>query len=194
MKKILILFLTCFYFLTLNAQNHELSLSYSPLSLYKFEKLVEGTDDSQHNYKVLGAFNIDYYRYMNDWLKLGVSVMYDQASIEGNYSPYYTPYYYTSSPLTQTAYKSTKHAFVVAPQIDFEYLRHTKFRLSSGLSIGYGNEKMDYNGPINTNVDTDGLTFHINLLSFRWGKKQGLCGSIGAGYKGFCNLGYFVRF
>ncbi|MBK3518138.1 hypothetical protein [Carboxylicivirga marina] len=79
--------------------------------------------------------------------------------------------YYTSPPTTSVIYdyRSTKSAFVIAPQVEFEYLRHPKFRLASGLSIGYGKEKFNNNGALNYNVDLNGFIFHINVLSFKWG-------------------------
>ncbi|WP_430816844.1 hypothetical protein [Carboxylicivirga sp. RSCT41] len=193
MKKALFIVLLGVMHLHLVAQKDEISVTYSPLSLYRLEKWVEGTGNDQHNYKVLGAFNLNYYRYINSWLKLGVNVMYDYASVEGSGSPYYyTPY--SVSSLANLTYKSSKHAFVVAPQIDFEYLNHPKFKLSSGMSLGYANENFTTTGGINTNVDIDGVTVHFNFVSFRWGQKHGLCGSLGAGYKGILNVGYFVRF
>lgn len=188
--RILFILLPLAFLTSVNAQKHEISINYSPLSIYQLEKMVEGTSPDQHNYKVLGAINIDYYRYMNSWLKIGFSLMYDQASIEG----YGTSGYYIPSSLTNEPYKSSKRAIVISPQIDFEYLRNNKFKLSSGIAIGYGTEHFSTEGGINYNADLDGFTFHINLISFRLGTKHGLCGSIGAGYKGFANLGYFVRF
>jgi len=173
------------------AQKHELSLTYSPLSLYSIEKIVDGPYPSQDNYKVVGGINLDYYQYLNPWLKIGANVMYDKASVEGSRS---RNYWMSSAIDPASRYKSTKHMFVIASQIDFEYLQHTKFKMSSGLSLGYANERLTNEGNTNNKFDVDGVTFHINLVSFRWGKKHGLTGNLGLGYKGLVNMGYFVRF
>jgi len=163
------------------AQDNELSISYSPLSVYGLEKFIDDIIPDQNTYRYLGAFNLDYYHYVNPWLKIGVNTMYDKASVEGlSYS--------------NQVYNTSKTAFVIAPQVDFEYVRHENFRLSSGLSVGYGVEKHKDNNEIGYNEFIDGITFHANLISFRWGKNHGLAGCLGAGYKGFVNIGYFVRF
>ncbi|TRX70776.1 hypothetical protein [Carboxylicivirga sp. M1479] len=174
------------------AQTDEISLTYSPASLYRFEKWVDGSHDGQTKYFILGAFNLDYYRYINTWLKIGVNLMYDKVISEGTGDLQY----YTFPPTTSVIfdYRSTKSTFVIAPQVEFEYLRNPKFRLASGLSFGYGKERHKNNGGLNYSVDLEGFTYHINLLSFKWGNKHGLTGHIGAGHKGFVNLGYFVRF
>lgn len=171
------------------AQKEEISVTYSPVSLYRVEKWDYGSYEGQSKYFVLGAINLEYNRYLNDWLKLGINIMYDKAVTEGINTYYYLPYEQGSN-----EYRSTKCAFVIAPQIDFEYLRNPKLKLYSGLNIGYANEKINSEGGLNHSVDIDGITFHINLLGFRWGEKQGLTGNLGAGYKGLINLGYFIRF
>lgn len=192
MKKVNLLAILCCAFMHSFAQNEEINITYSPVSLYRFEKWVDGSFEGQSKYFVLGAFNLEYKRYLNPWLKIGASCMYDKAVAEGNA----LQLYYNNSPSTSISdiYRSTKSALVIAPQIDFEYLHHPKFKLSSGLSIGYGIERFRTEGGLNSSIDLDGITYHINLLSFQWGKKHGLTGNIGLGYKGLCNLGYFVRF
>ncbi|MBR8534508.1 hypothetical protein KDU71_02980 [Carboxylicivirga sediminis] len=189
MKKIKLLAVLCCVLTSAIAQNEEISITYSPASLYRFEKWVDGRSDGQAKYFVLGAFNLEYSRYLNKWLKLGINIMYDKTVSEGVQAYYYTPYPNINSP-----YRSSKSAFVVAPQLDFEYLRHPKFKLYSGLNIGYAKERIRNEGGLNSSADIDGLTVHLNLLGFRWGQKQGFTGNIGIGYKGLINLGYFIRF
>ncbi len=193
MKKIKLLTILLCLVICSQAQNKELSVTYSPLSIYRLEKLSDGDIDGQTKYFVLGAVNLEYNRYVNDWLKLGVNIMYDKAVVEG-LSSYYG--YYALFPQEQTshAYRATKSGLVIAPQIDFEYLRNPKFKLYSGLNIGYAYERVRSEGVLSGSSKIDGVTFHINLLGFRWGQKQGFTGNIGAGYKGFINLGYFIRF
>lgn len=171
-------------------QKYELSIFYSPLSIYGIEKMIDGKEPRQSKYFVMGAINADYYSYLNDWLKLGVNVMYDRAHVEG---VAYVGYSYNYEQ-DEFEYSATKSALVFAPQIDFEYLRHPKFRISSGLAVGYAIERYSNKAYVSGDFHADGLTFHLNLVSFRWGQKSGLTGNFGAGYKGVLSLGYFVRF
>lgn len=176
----------------LSAQKNEFSLTYSPLSLYKIEKMVEGTASYESNYKVLGAINFDYYRYMNEWVKIGINILYDRTSkdTQVDYNDYPESWY---EYLRAKNGHSLKESFVFAPQIEFEYLRHSKFKLSSGISIGFANESVTNNGYYASSYSVSGWTFHLNLIKFKWGKKHGLTGNLGAGYKGALSLGYFVN-
>ena len=192
MKKALLIMLLGITYVHTFAQKDEISVTYSPASLYRFEKWVDGDFEGQTKYFVLGAFNLDYYHYYQPWLKVGINLMYDKVVSEGSGDLQYFTYPPTTS--VNFDYRSTKSAFVIAPQVEFEYIRHPKFRLSSGLSIGYAKERFKNNGGLNYSVDLDGWSYHINLLSFKWGEKYGVTGNIGAGHKGFINLGYFVRF
>ncbi len=166
---------------TSNAQSNEFSLSYSPLSAYKLGHGVEeGLTETNHT--VLGAFNFDYYHYMNNWLKFGVNMMFDRENAKGlvNYGPIKT-------------YEKTNSVFVLAPQVDFEFVNTKKFRLSTGLGVGYAINKQNSTEGLNLSKGMNGLIFHVNLVSFRWGIDRGLCGYMGVGYKGFIGLGYFMR-
>ncbi len=189
MKRLILVALIFLVALNSYGQKYELSVSYSPLSPYGVEKMIDGKAPGQSKYFVLGAINGDYYAYLNDWLKLGVNVMYDRAYAEGvAYVGYWFSYGHD-----EFEYSATKSVLVFSPQIDFEYLRHPKFRMSSGLAVGYAIEQLSNNSYVNGDY-ADGVTFHLNLVSFRWGKKSGLTGNFGVGYKGLLSLGYFVRF
>lgn len=171
-------------------QKYEWSVSYSPLSIYGIEKMIDGKVPGQSKYFVLGAINADYYTYLNIWLKLGVNVMYDRAFVEGAGYRYGYGYGYGN----EFEYSASKSALVFSPQIDFEYLRHPKFRMSSGIAVGYAMERFSNKAHISGDFRADGVTAHLNLISFRWGQKSGLTGNLGVGYKGLLSLGYFVRF
>lgn len=162
-------------------QSNEISLSYSPLSVYKIGHSVEeGLTETNHS--VLGAINIDYYHNMNNWLKLGVSLMFDQEKAEGlvDYG-------------LINEYEKTNSVFVIAPQVDFEYVNKKKFKLSSGFGIGYAFNKQKATDGLDLYEGINGFTAYFNLISFRWGENKGLFGYMGLGYKGFLGLGYFVR-
>ncbi len=182
-KWILIIVFSLTSFL-IHSQTKEFSFSYSPLSAYRLGHTEEQYETSHF---VLGAFNFDYYGYVNDWLKVGANLMYDREKINGSFG--------SSGILT---YEITNSVLVIAPQVDFEYLHNPNFRLSSGLSLGYASvfgsrvENQYSKGNTQTGNKT-GFIFHLNLISFRWGRKNGLCGYMGMGHKGFLGLGYFVR-
>ncbi len=181
MKKIKILIFLVILPYIAQSQSNEFSLSYSPLSVYKLGHSVEeGLTETNHS--VLGAINLDYYHNMNNWLKLGVSMMFDQEKAEGlvNYGPI-------------NEYEKTNSVFVIAPQVDFEYVNKRKFKLSSGLGLGYAFNKQTSTDGLDLHEGINGFTFHLNLISFRWGVNKGLYGYMGLGYKGFLGLGYFVR-
>ncbi|MBS2097583.1 hypothetical protein [Carboxylicivirga linearis] len=190
MKHIFIVAFLCLSILGVKAQKQELSVSYSPLSIYRFEKIFEGTEAYEDNYHVLGAFNLNYLYHFNSWFKAGVNIMYDRASKDGISS------YYTLETMDDPAFKTrvTKQAFILAPEFDFQYLNHPKLKLSSSLSVGYAFEFFEQEGYYNSNYGMEGLTYHLNLIGFKWGQKHGLTGQIGFGYKGALNLGYFIRF
>ena len=181
MKKIKILiFLVILPFLA-QSQSHELSLSYSPLSVYKLGHSVEdGLTETNHF--VLGAITFDYFHTMNNWLKLGVSMMFDQERAEGlvNYGPI-------------DEYEKTNSVFVIASQVDFVYVNKKYFKLSSGLAFGYAFNKQTSTEGLVLYEGINGFTGHLNLISFKKKKKKGLYGYMGGGYKGFLGLGFFVR-
>lgn len=163
------------------SQENEFSLNYSPLSAYKIGHQVEnGVTEKSH--AVLGAITFDYYHYISKQLKLGLSCMLDHEHAEGivNYGYIHT-------------YENTNSVFVIAPQIDFEYIKHKKFRLSSSFSFGYAFSRHEPTQGLNLEKGIRGITGHLNLISFRWGGNNGLCGYMGMGYKGALGLGYFVR-
>lgn len=193
MKKLLLAAIVSLCLSNVYGQTHEVSFSYSPLSAYQLEKIVDGKVPGQTKYFVLGALHVDYYRYLNDWLKIGVNVMYDRAYAEGSVYSYGYGYGYSNS-IKGDDYSSSKSMFIVAPQVDFEYLRNPNFKLSSGIAIGYGIERVDNGASYSGEVVTNGIPLHLNLVGFRWGRKSGLTGNLGIGYKGLISLGYFLRF
>jgi len=180
----------CLSIFCTKAQKQELSVSYSPLSIYRLEKIIEGKESYEDNYHVLGAFNLNYLYHFNGWFKAGVNIMYDRASKDGIANNYILETMNDPALITRV----TKQAFVLAPELDFQYLNHPKFKLSSSLSIGYAFEFFEQQGYYNSNYGIEGLTYHLNLIGFKWGQKHGLTGQLGFGYKGAINLGYFIRF
>jgi hypothetical protein len=177
--KILIFFVVLPYIA--QCQTDEYSLSYSPLSVYKLgHRVEEGLEEKHHT--VLGAVNVEYYKTMNNWLKLGISVMYDQEKSEG---------IVTSGSAFE--YEKMNSVFVIAPQVDFEYVSKKNFKLRSGLGFGYAFNKHTSTKGLDLDEGMRGVTVNFNLISFRWGEYKGLYGYMGLGYKGFLGLGYFVR-
>jgi len=179
---------------TTKAQKHEIGFSYSPFSFYGFEKFVDDAISNEGSYRFIGALNFDYYYYVKPRLKIGISAMHDKATEEGHATPKNNrsnyPVYQQN---TKRDYKATKSTYVIAPQIEYEYVKTNRFALCSGLSIGYAHETYTDKDFLSYDVFVDGLTYHINLLGFKWGNKYGLSGNCGYGYKGLINIGCFIR-
>jgi hypothetical protein len=90
-------------------------------------------------------------------------------------------------------YKETN--VIAALEIDYHWIMKGSFQLYSGGGIGLRFRKGTYHVEDSTDTLSQTLgTFHINLLGFRVGKRVGLFGEIGAGYKGLVNLGLNAQF
>lgn len=163
------------------SQKDELRLSYSPLSPYRTEISLEHYDNVTNHY-ALGSINLDYYHYLTSCTKIGVSLLYDQEHLEG---------YHSSLDYIGDNYTVNNRVFVFASQIEVEYLNTKRLKLGTGFSVGYALKKKaepEVYYPYNL---YNGITYHLNLTSFRWGKKQGLYGHLGYGYKGYFGIGFF---
>lgn len=175
------------------ARKNEIKVMYSPVSLQRMDNWDRDLDGL--NGKYLGAFIIDYNRYVKPRLKLGVNVSYDQGKEVGTKS--YT--YCNPKPPYDCINKSYKQSnkekwLFIGPQLGFEYLQNDNFRLGSlvGLSVVFINREDNVDFIKEKETDTK-FFFHAELINFTWGKTNGLTGQLGVGHKGLFSLGYFVR-
>ncbi len=84
---------------------------------------------------------------------------------------------------------------IAALEFDYRWILKRGFQLYSGAGVGLRFRKGTYNVDDATDTLTQTLgTLHINLLGFRVGRSVGVFGEIGAGYKGFFNLGLNAQF
>lgn len=175
------------------AQKNEIKVMYSPVSLQRMDSWGRDFDDLSARYT--GAFIIDYNRYLNPRLKLGVNVTYDQKIISGTKSTLSRnpnpPYDY----ITTTYKQSNKSGWLFfGPQLGYEYIQMENFCMGSllGVSMVLINyeDKVAYMKTTETDIN---FLFHAEIINFTWGKTNGITGQLGCGHKGLVSLGYFFR-
>ncbi|TAJ12848.1 hypothetical protein DMA11_10960 [Marinilabiliaceae bacterium JC017] len=173
----------------------EIILQVSPYG-FNYTDYEVNWDKNTFSSKFYGAWTLEYNQYVNDWWKVGGDFVIDYARHEHRDNP---AYYDGSHFYGSYSHMKTKQLFWgLGISNDFEFLRHPAFRLGSGISLAYWSENYrtefvegDYP---DHKYDIEGIGFHIKLLGFTWGRKHGLTGQMGMGYKGILSLGYFYRF
>lgn len=176
------------------SQENEIKVMYSPVSLKRIDDWGKNHDDLTANYT--GAFIIDYNRYLNSRLKLGVSVTYEQGKVAWNET---TGRFYPGPPynyITTTSQHSDKAGWLFfGPQLGFDYIQKDNFRLGSlvGVSIVLDNYENNLDSRVISKGTDVNLFFHTELINFTWGKTNGLTGQLGFGHKGLVSIGYFIR-
>lgn len=178
------------------AQKNTLKVHYSPLPFLKVDKEWLHTN-TYENSKYSGAFTLDYYRNIHNALNIGFTIGYESSSSEGEISGYYQPTYPNHNNGHAIEYESAekKRYLYFGPQICYYYLRKDNFKLGSGISIvlltNNTTQTLEFHETESKSLD---VFTHIELLSFNWGKTNGLTGQLGFGHKGIFSLGYFVHF
>ncbi len=182
--------------LHLNAQKNTLQLTYSPVPLLKMDKeWLHSHNYDNSNYS--GAFTIDYYRTINKHLKIGLSATYETASYDKTISGQYQPPYPNHNNIISTTYTVDEkyRYFYFGPQLSYNYINTDKFKLGSGISLvllhNTSITTIEFHEDKSSKIDAFA---HLELLSFTWGKTNGLTGQLGFGHKGLFSLGYFFSF
>jgi len=87
-------------------------------------------------------------------------------------------------------------SYVGAFELDYRWIMTSSFQLYSGLGLGVRVRKGTYvvEGEETESTSKALPTYHLNLIGFRFGKKIGLFGEFGAGYKGVFNVGLNAQF
>jgi len=82
----------------------------------------------------------------------------------------------------------TESNYIGALEIDYHWVMKKGFQLYSGAGVGVRIRKGTYHDLDSTETVSKALpTFHANLLGLRIGRKIGIFGELGLGYKGmFC--------
>lgn len=174
------------------AQNNEIKVMYSPVSLQRMDSW--GRNAHGFSSKYTGAFMIDYNRYLKPRLKLGVNITYDQKKAAGTKTETYFTSYPTFEYRTYTYKQSNKESwFFFGPQLGFEYIQKENFRLGSLIGVSMILISCEDKTDFMTSKDTyTNFLFHAELINFTWGKTNGLTGQLGCGHKGLVSLGYFI--
>lgn len=194
MKKLICSILISLLSFTAFSQRNEFKAMYSPLSLQRMDGWGKDLDGLSANY--IGAFIIDYNRYLSTRLKLGFNVTYEYENgggtkTVGRINPH-PPYDYI---IFKSHYSNKGGWFYLGPQLGYDYLQKENFRLGSlvGLSLAINSyDDRVESGPMYNGTDVN-LFFHAELINFTWGNTNGLTGQLGFGHKGLVSLGYFVR-
>lgn len=177
------------------AQKNEIKVMYSPLSFQRVDNWGKDLDGLKGKY--MGAFMIDYNRYVKPRLKLGVNITYDHAKVSGTKTQTYPhpnppPYEW----ITTTYKQSNKEGwFFFGPQVGYEYIQKDNFCMGSlvGVSMVLINREDIVEGSFTSRETELNLFFHAEVINFTWGKTNGLTGQLGYGHKGLVSVGYFVK-
>lgn len=183
------------------AQDIELKIMYSPVSLLRMDTWINGTGvkvgeaiDSESNHP--GAFMMDCNMQISKKLKAGINVTYDYRKTTDDSKYNYTPPW-PNNDRTTTRYitdVSKSKWLMFGPQIGYNYLQKDNFTLGCllGLSLVWNTERIE--GDLsNSKSSAIDVFFHAEVISFTLGKNNGLTGQVGFGHKGLCSIGYFFR-
>ncbi|WP_439182680.1 hypothetical protein [Carboxylicivirga taeanensis] len=182
--------------LNLNAQKNTFKLSYSPVQFLKMDKeWLHSHDNDKSSYS--GAFTLDYYRHINERIKIGLSASYETASYEDKRTGSYQPPYPNHNNIIDITYTSSQkyRYFSFGPQLIYHYINNDQFKLGSAISLVLLHNTtittFEFQEEKSSKIDAFA---HLELLSFTWGKTNGLTGQLGFGHKGLVSLGYFFSF
>jgi len=179
--------------ISLSGQNNEIKVMYSPVSIQRMDDWGRNLDGLSAKYS--GAFMIDYNRYLNPRLKLGINVTYNQEKVSGTKTDGFINPHFPYNYITTTYQQSNKEDWLFfGPQLGFEYIQKDKFRLGSlvGISMVLINREDIVDSRVSEETELN-LFFHAELINFTWGKTNGLTGQLGFGHKGLLSIGYFIR-
>ncbi len=179
------------------AQTNELKLMYSPFPLSKIDSNIYGSGvqvgtNISSETKHLGAFIVDYNHYLNTRFKVGINCSYDYRKTDNHNSNSYVDNWPNIDPIiNETNEHTAYHWFFIGPQFGCDYIRKDKFKLGSLVSVSLAFIKEETEGSVNMERTCTKAFFHIEALSFTWGKTNGLTGQLGYGHKGVLSIGYF---
>ena len=202
MHKWLTLVFFSFLSISIFAQKNEVKVMYSPMSLLQMDNW--GRDLDGLNAKYTGVFMVEYNRYVEPRLKIGINIAYDHENVSGtktgSYRNPHPPYDWITTTIKQT---NKEGWFFFGPQVGYEYIQKENFRMGSlvGASMVLITTK-DIVDPL-TGQESDKIIrekdtkmnffFHAEVVNFTWGNNYGLTGQMGFGHKGLVSVGGFVR-
>jgi len=193
MKKTIVLIFALLSSNMLYSQKHEFKLSHSIISLMRVDQKW-ARSNYYDDYSFSGSFFIDYNYYLKPKLYIGTALGYEAGKKEVNIKHSYSTG--LNSRVSDEYNQVDKDRYIyVAPQIGYNYINNDKFRLGSaiGLSLVFNRQITEIDDQVNEYNDVDAF-FQIEVLSFTWGRTNGLTGQLGFGHKGVLSLGYFINF
>jgi hypothetical protein len=164
-------------------RKHDLSLSYGVVSYDQFADILTyivtiiitlGTF-SKDNMEYTGVPFLSYHYSRNSRFGYGFAVGGYQATGDLKF-------------LDETVGDFKETNYIGAIELDYHWVMKRSFQLYSGAGFGVRIRKGTYTDSDSTETVSKALpTFHVNLLGFRIGRKIGIFGEGGFGYKGmFC--------
>ncbi|MCG8580895.1 MAG: hypothetical protein MI866_13320 [Bacteroidales bacterium] len=196
----LVILLTLLPVVSCYSQKHEIKVLYSPVSLLRMDSWKNDSDGANGSaYKedpaFYGALMMEYNRYIEPWVKLGINVGVDYRTVKLRGSINHFSGYPDFTGWTTFYTQTTKDLYLmVAPQLLFEYYNSNGYTLGSGIAFAMIQHIENIDNDMFKSRKSDLKPFfHIELLNFKIGEKNGLTGQLGFGHKGLFNIGYFWR-
>ncbi|HSA95818.1 MAG TPA: hypothetical protein VLJ16_07195 [Acidobacteriota bacterium] len=84
---------------------------------------------------------------------------------------------------------------IAAAELDYHWIMRPRLQVYSGGGFGLRVRSGTYTDGVGTDKTTKILpTFHLTAIGFRFGRKIGFFGELGAGYKGILSVGIDAQF
>ncbi|MFT5943425.1 MAG: hypothetical protein ACI9Q4_002698 [Sediminicola sp.] len=147
----------------------QIGIGYGAFSLYEYVSMVFEDVESK------GIASVNYKYAVNDGFMVGAAISYEELT--GN----------TNDVLVFFGAEDKEREFTnitFALETDYRYVSKPSFQMYSGVGLAYFTSD-EYN----TN-----LSFQVNALGFRVGKKLAAYAELGFGYRGMINVGASLQF
>ena len=192
-KYIIIISLLLVFSATIFAQDkkHEIVLGYGVMTNYAIEEVLKnitvtivtlGLYDTEYE-SGTGAFLLGYRYFPSEKFSIGIDVAYTKINDV------------VKSHDTVVVGNIERHFYTLAPYAVYNYIKKEKFRLYSGIGLGYAFGKDNYkpNNGAEENENFGRIAYQLNAIGVRFGTKVGGYVEFGYGYKGMLNFGVSVK-
>ncbi|SKB28670.1 hypothetical protein [Maribacter arcticus] len=149
--------------------SNQISMSYGAFSVYEYASMFFEDIESK------GIASLNYKYAVKDRFMVGAAISYE--ALTGH----------TNDVLVAFGAEDTEREFTnitFAVETDYRYVSKPSFQMYSGIGVAYFTSDQ---------YDTN-LSFQINALGFRVGKKLAAYAELGFGYKGMAQLGASYQF
>jgi hypothetical protein len=172
-------------------RKHDLSLSYGVVTLDQMGDIFEDIIDITLTFGLFGKENMEF---------SGATFLTYHFFPGGNrfgFGPAIGTYTTTGDLVEMGVHEGTfkENNYIFAGEVVYYWILNKSFQMYSVGGIGLRLRRGIYIGLTETDTRNDTfLTFNLQVLGFRFGKKIGVFGEIGAGYKGCVVLGLDAQF